>query len=302
MKYFILDDDKATRRMLSRLITDGLLGDVIGEDDHPISAIDDIIFSRPDIVLIDLLMQDQDGIETVQRLKDRNFKGKFIMISQVVNKDMVAKAYEIGIEYFIHKPINRVEVSTIINKVKEHIKMEQSLERIRESLSVLQIPGIDHPNKSSTNDISKTLHHILGDLGILGESGSQDLVQVMEYLSTSNQFQSFSSEKVTIKDLFINLQKEKGKQPSDKEIKAFEQRLRRTVNQAMSNIASLGLTDYSNPKFEDYATKFFDFSEIRLKISELEENSGKRKTRINLRKFIYALYTELTKKMEESTN
>ena len=33
------------------------------------------------------------------------------MISQIVNKEMVGEAYEKGIEFFIHKPINRVEVS-----------------------------------------------------------------------------------------------------------------------------------------------------------------------------------------------
>ncbi|WP_341465735.1 DNA-binding domain-containing protein [Clostridium pasteurianum] len=42
-----------------------------------------------------------------------------------------------------------------------------------------------------------------------------------------------------------------------KEIKASEQRVRRAILQGLTHIASLGLTDYSNPKFEDYASKFF---------------------------------------------
>ena len=44
------------------------------------------------------------------------------MISQVSSKDMIAKAYESGIEYYISKPINAIEVESVI-KVKEKMSM-----------------------------------------------------------------------------------------------------------------------------------------------------------------------------------
>ena len=138
MKYYILDDDLASRKMLSRIISTDTLGEVIGESDDPIEAESDIISYQPDIVIIDLLMPKQDGIETVHNLKDRGFHGKFVMISQVENKEMVAKAYKEGVEFFIHKPINKVEVASIISKLIEQTKMEQSLNKIKESLAVFQ--------------------------------------------------------------------------------------------------------------------------------------------------------------------
>ncbi len=39
------------------------------------------------------------------------------MLSQVSSKDMIAKAYENGIEFYISKPINAVEVKSVLKKV-----------------------------------------------------------------------------------------------------------------------------------------------------------------------------------------
>ncbi len=53
----------------------------------------------------------------------------------------------------------------------------------------------------------------------------------------------------------------------------------------------LGLEDYNNPMFERYGPKFFDFNELRLKVKELENKTGRSsKTRVNVRQFINALY------------
>ena len=79
-----------------------------------------------------------------------------------------------------------------------------------------------------------------------------------------------------------------------KEIKASEQRIRRAISQSMTHLASLGLIDYSNQKFEEYSSKFFDFEEIRKKMLELENavTPSKSHVKINMRKFIKVFYME----------
>ena len=42
----------------------------------------------------------------------------------------------------------------------------------------------------------------------------------------------------------------------EKERKASEQRVRRAIYQSLNHLASLGLTDFSNPKFESYVRSF----------------------------------------------
>jgi two-component system response regulator YcbB len=77
-------------------------------------------------------------------------------------------------------------------------------------------------------------------------------------------------------------------------MKAGEQRIRRAIHQALEHIASLGLTDYTNPKFENYSSSFFDYTQVRMKMLELEGKSQDENShsRINIKKFIQALYWE----------
>ena len=94
-----------------------------------------IDYMHPDVVLIDFLMPELDGIETIEKLRKKGYQGQFIMISQIVNKEMVGEAYEKGVEFFIHKPINRIEVQSILRKTAEQYRLQDSLVAIRESLA-----------------------------------------------------------------------------------------------------------------------------------------------------------------------
>ena len=116
MRYFIVDDDAASRRMLKQIILEGDMGVIIGEADNGENALEPILSTDPDFVLIDLLMPRLDGIETMEQLRKQGYRGHFVMISQVENKEMIGEAYEKDIEFFIHKPINRIEVQSVLKR------------------------------------------------------------------------------------------------------------------------------------------------------------------------------------------
>ncbi|MEH7428258.1 response regulator, partial [Priestia megaterium] len=103
MRFYIIDDDEVFRSMLAEIIEDNDLGEVIGEAEDGIVLNDQFsLLQQIDILFIDLLMPIQDGIETVRKIKG-SFKGKIIMMSQVETKDLIGKAYSLGIEYYITK-------------------------------------------------------------------------------------------------------------------------------------------------------------------------------------------------------
>jgi two-component system response regulator YcbB len=209
------------------------------------------------------------------------------MISQIENKEMVAKAYKNGIEYFIHKPVNRVEVTAVINNVLEKIQMEQSLLKIKESLNLF--PFANEQNSPPKQTAKTIIENIFSDLGILGENGSRDIEEIMNYLLRNN----IDIKSISLKSLYTEVLKTQKIDTSENAVKALEQRLRRAIIQALTNLASLGLTDYSHPKFENFATKFFDFHEVRLKMNEIDEKKTHRNSRVNIRKFLHALYIEV---------
>jgi len=290
MRYFIVDDDRASRAMLSQIIEDSQLGTVIGEASNGEEAINQILVMQPDFVIIDLLMPKLDGLATIEQLREYHYDGKFIMISQVVNKDMVAQAYEKGIEFFIHKPINKVEVEMVLRKTEEQYRLKNSISAIRESLSNIETLNI-HQSKKSTRD---HVLSILNDMGIIGEVGSEDITKIIELLMMDRQK---NTPLPPLKELYERVAKLTKTTPDEiiKESKSIEQRIRRTILAAMINLANLGLVDYTNSEFEYYAPRYFEFTEIRKLMSQIKNNE-ERKVKINIKKFIQVLFADIASK------
>ncbi|MBT2616397.1 MULTISPECIES: response regulator [unclassified Bacillus (in: firmicutes)] len=304
MNYFIIDDDPAIRGMLTEIIEDEDLGKVVGEaEDGALVNNGLLLLKKADVVLIDLLMPLRDGIETIRSLAD-GFQGRFVMISQVETKEMIGEAYRSGAEYYITKPLNQVEISCILNKVNERILVDQSIQGIQKSLNVFT----DRPKSSKpfhTKNIMEAGRSLISDLGMIGEGGSEDLLNILGFLQNEKQRLGPAYSFPYLKEIFAGIAAEKlGDQAKEaeiqKEMKASEQRVRRALNQALIHIASLGLTDYMNPKFEAYSSTFFDFSEVRKKMLELEDKSKKvsSQSRNNMKKFIQVLFMEARQMMK----
>ncbi|MGE7593562.1 response regulator [Peribacillus frigoritolerans] len=304
MNYFIIDDDPAIRGMLTEIIEDEDLGKVVGEAEDGALVNNGLLFlKKADVVLIDLLMPLRDGIETIRSLAD-GFQGRFVMISQVETKEMIGEAYRLGAEYYITKPLNQVEISCILNKVNERILVDQSIRGIQKSLNVFT----DRPKSSKTfqtKNIMEAGRSLISDLGMIGEGGSEDLLNILRFLQNEKQRLGPAYSFPYLKEIFAGIAAEKlGDQAKEaeiqKEMKASEQRVRRALNQALIHIASLGLTDYMNPKFEAYSSTFFDFSEVRKKMLELEDKSKKvsSQSRNNMKKFIQVLFMEARQMMK----
>jgi len=302
MLFYIVDDDEAVRLMLTEIIEDEELGEVAGEAEDGSFIDGQMLTSRNiDVLLIDLLMPNQDGIQTIRSIKP-SFKGKIVMISQVESKELISQAYSLGIEYYIIKPINRIEVMTILQKVIERIRLEKSIQDIHKSLNtVLQQ---DHspfqkPMSSNVQQLSDAGYFLFSELGIAGEIGSNDLLDILDYLFHYEQNHTFKTGFPPLKQIFVDVaQKRLGKSTEDhqlqKVVRASEQRVRRAIYQSLNHIATLGLTDLSNWKFENYSSQFFDFTIVWKRMSDLKNNSAPSASdvRINMKKFIQALYFE----------
>lgn len=278
--------------MLEKIISEGELGAVVGEAESGVDSLPLIISIRPDVVLIDFLMPKLDGIETIEQLRIQGFDGQFIMISQVVNKEMVGEAYEKGVEFFIHKPINRLEVQSILKKTAEQFRLRQSLMAIRESLAYMESAKFTQKQRS----VKEIVYSILNDMGISGEAGSGDMVMMMEFLINRKDSPSILP---PLKELYEAISGSKKADIMDlkKETKSIEQRIRRAIMAALNNLASLGTFDYTNPKFEYYAPRYFEFQEIRVRMKEIDQDSNETtKVKINIKKFLQVLFLDTVEK------
>ena len=105
LSFCIVDDDGVARRMLQHIIEDSGLGEVVGTAEGGQEGVRLILNECPDIVLMDLLMPDQDGIETISALQAQGCRSKFVMISQIENGDMVGHAIEVGLSSLFVSPL-----------------------------------------------------------------------------------------------------------------------------------------------------------------------------------------------------
>lgn len=139
--------------------------------------------------------------------------------------------------------------------------------------------------------VKDAVQPILMNMGMIGESGGRDILAIMEILMEREDTGTLPP----LKELYETVAARYKDNKSDiaKETKAIEQRLRRALATGLTHLASIGLTDYSHPKFEYYAPLYFDFEDVRAKMKEIEQGRESGKTKVNIRKFLQVMVLEL---------
>lgn len=180
MKIFIIEDDYSIVSILEDIVERNGLGQICGDSCDDGLDLDKIMAINPDLILVDLLMPEKDGIQVVRELKERGCQSKFIMISQVSSKEMIAKAYLAGIDFFINKPINLIEVRQVIGNIARQLENELALKTIR---NVFSNQTAEPAHAVQDHDVQRRrIQYILSQLGLAGEKGSKDITDMCMYL------------------------------------------------------------------------------------------------------------------------
>ena len=114
-KILIVDDNDLMRT---------LLRGILRSEDYPtvtearngIVALDAIAKDKPDIVFLDVIMPEMDGIETLQNIKERYPDIAVIMITGNPSKENVEESIQTGASGFIVKPFNSAKVLNTLDR------------------------------------------------------------------------------------------------------------------------------------------------------------------------------------------
>lgn len=271
---FLLDDDPNVTDILKRIIRQKELGRVCGFSQDPADALEDLRYTQPDLVIADLLMPGMDGVTFVKKARQILPAASYIMLSQVSSKDMIAAAYDAGVEFFIQKPINGVEVVSVIQNVAQ----KQSIQRTMDQMTKLLSASGGGEKPVSPEDRSpelEKLRRILSRIGILGVTGAEDILTVCaDFLRRAEEPGS-----VTLKDICARF--------SDSP-KSMEQRIRRAAAAGMTNLAHMGLDDYYNEDFSEYAGMLYSFDQVRKEMDYIQGKTDQRGN-VKIKKFLSAL-------------
>lgn len=272
MNFYLIDDDRNILLLLKQIILNRQLGHILGMETNPLTALKNLTTLDPNIVLVDLLMPEMDGITLIKRIKKSKPDAAFIMLSQVSDKEMVAKAYEAGVEFFIQKPINAVEVESVIKKVSQNRSIQGAYDKIK---GILNADIADSSVTETTKENPDVLKALFQRLGIASEIGCKDIQETVLYLVEKNQVLG----DVTLSEVLGNLN------PSPK---SMEQRIRRTAMVGLTHLAHLGLDDFGNEDFSEFASSLYGFDQVRKEMDFLKGTS-KTHGNIKMRTFINSL-------------
>ena len=114
----IVDDNPMILNTLDEVISSEAGLSVIGRADNGKDAIDMIKDTQPDVVLLDLVMPQMDGITVVENIKKKTSMLKnpaFSILSAVSGEQMTEEAFQAGANYFLMKPFDK---DILVNKIR----------------------------------------------------------------------------------------------------------------------------------------------------------------------------------------
>lgn len=111
-KLLIVDDEADIREFAKNFFTKR--GINVYTASGGVEAIQIIQTEKPDLVLLDVHMEQISGIEVLRRLRQNGNDTKIIMVTGVEEEETVNEANSWGINGYIHKPLILEELEKIV--------------------------------------------------------------------------------------------------------------------------------------------------------------------------------------------
>lgn len=172
-KVLIVDDEERNIKLLKAyLVTDQY---EIAEASNGEDALEMVTDFNPDLVLLDVMMPGIDGFEVCKRLKqdDHTMMIPVIMVTALSGKNERIRALEVGVDDFLNKPVNRIELMV---RVKSLLRIKSYHDQLLNSYQELALKnkklkelegvreGLTH---MIVHDLNNPLTAILGNLEII---------------------------------------------------------------------------------------------------------------------------------------
>ena len=99
-------DDAAFMRMVIKRVLSGTEFEVIAEAENGVDAFEQYKEHSPDVVTMDLVMPEKNGVEAVRAIIGHDPDARIVMCSAVGQEEMVAEAVGAGAKGFVIKPFD----------------------------------------------------------------------------------------------------------------------------------------------------------------------------------------------------
>lgn len=126
MAKILIADDSASFRLMLKSILEEMGHTVIAEATNGVDAVKLYFQLMPEVITLDIEMPGMSGMDAAIKIKKEHPYSKIIMITSLQKEEMVTKAIQVGIKYFLLKPFQMQQVLRIMNRITESGELAQT--------------------------------------------------------------------------------------------------------------------------------------------------------------------------------
>ena len=115
-KILLVDDAAFMRMMLKNTLTQAGYTDLYEAEDG-LKAEEVYQAEKPDLVFMDITMSNQDGLETLKKIKAADPDATIVMCSAMGQESMVMESIKSGAKDFIVKPFKPERILSTVTKI-----------------------------------------------------------------------------------------------------------------------------------------------------------------------------------------
>ncbi|MEB3357260.1 MAG: hybrid sensor histidine kinase/response regulator [Synechococcales bacterium] len=144
----VVDDDPSAFRVITALLKqEGYSLDYAASGQYALDIMETV---DPDVILLDLMMPDLDGLEVCRRVKSNPLWEHIpiIVVTALDSKEDLARSLEAGADDFITKPLDGLELRSRIRsmlRIKHHYDALQATLKLREDMANMVVHDLRNP-------------------------------------------------------------------------------------------------------------------------------------------------------------
>lgn len=154
IKILIVDDMRIVRECIKMIIEKNSDFQVIGCACNGVEAIEMCEKYKPDVILMDVIMPELNGIDALVRIKEQDKKVKILMLSSIGDEANVIKSIKNGADGYVLKDIGIEELILAIECINKGLSF---VHKNAYSISVLN-------NTSDSNNINSEKQQKMNDI------------------------------------------------------------------------------------------------------------------------------------------
>ena len=210
IKIVVVDDSPFSVAMLTNMLNENGFN-VVGSANNLEEAVDAVVQFNPDVVTMDMTMQGTNGIECTKAIHLVKPDMKVIIVSSMMDDEIVRNAKKENISGYVQKPVDSEELSLLINRIMADEALFSELEALyytvfKEALTdtcnkfFKAVPEFQKEDNTNEAQVSRGVSVVMG---IIGKYGGRMILD-MSYTTAKNMAVALLKKDFQSKEEIIN--------------------------------------------------------------------------------------------------